>query len=216
VEKEEDTTKEDTTLAIDDNGIKPTPSIEANGIVTIVPIGFVNNMAEYMVATDVLISKAGPGTISEAAALSLPVLLTSFLPGQEEGNVDYVVEGGFGSYCQDTDPKAVAETIALWLNDEIKLTEMSEAAKKLGHPYAARDIVRQIGDSTLKWKSLNNDQFSEIISDYVDDDEKEKEEIAKIVAEEEKKLSAELLASGELTSTEENSGNDESEVKSTI
>mmetsp|Transcript_50360 Transcript_50360/g.56188 ORF Transcript_50360/g.56188 Transcript_50360/m.56188 type:complete len:675 (+) Transcript_50360:112-2136(+) len=216
VEKEEDTTKEDTTLAIDDNGIKSAPSVEANGIVTIVPIGFVNNMAEYMVATDVLISKAGPGTISEAAALSLPVLLTSFLPGQEEGNVDYVVEGGFGSYCQDTDPKAVAETIALWLNDEIKLTEMSDAAKKAGHPYAARDIVRQIGDSTLKWKSLNNDQFAEIISDDVDDDEKEKEEIAKIVAEEEEKLSAELLASGELTSTEENLGNDVSEIKSMI
>ena len=37
-------------------------------------------MAEYMVATDVLVSKAGPGTIAEAAAsLSLPVMLTSFL-----------------------------------------------------------------------------------------------------------------------------------------
>ena len=64
-------------------------------------------MAEYMVATDVLVSKAGPGTIAEAAAsLSLPVMLTSFLPGQEEGSVDYVVEGKFGTFVSDSDPQA--------------------------------------------------------------------------------------------------------------
>lgn len=185
--------------------IKSTGSLEANGTgtVSVVPLGFVKNMAEYMVAADVLVSKAGPGTISEAAALSLPVMLTSFLPGQEEGNVDYVVDGGFGSFCQDTDTEAIAEEIALWLNDELKLKEMSEAAKKLGHPFAARDIVQQIGDSTLKWKLHNDGQLIEMIDDGEDlsDDEKEKEEIAKIMAEEEK-INADIIASAELTADE--------------
>ena len=45
------------------------------------PLGFVTNMAEYMVAADVLVTKAGPGTIAEAASVGLPVMLTSFLPG---------------------------------------------------------------------------------------------------------------------------------------
>jgi 1,2-diacylglycerol 3-beta-galactosyltransferase len=45
-------------------------------------LGFVQNMAEWMVAADVLITKAGPGTIAEAASVGLPVLLTSFLPGK--------------------------------------------------------------------------------------------------------------------------------------
>lgn len=204
----DDTTIDANATLTNDDDIKPLSSIEANAV-SILPLGFVKNMAEYMVAADVLISKAGPGTISEAAALSLPVMLTSFLPGQEEGNVDYVVEGGFGSYIQDTDPDAVAKEVALWLNDEIKMTEMSEAAKKAGHPNAARDIVQQIGDSTLQWKSLNNDQFTEIMIGDVDDDEKEKEEIAKIVAEEEEKLSADLFASGHLKSTEDNSETNE-------
>lgn len=125
------------------------------GKVAVVGLGFITNMAEYMVAADVLVSKAGPGTISEAAALSLPVLLTSYLPGQEEGNVDYVVDGGFGSYCQDTDPQAVGEEVAQWLKDEAKLKKMSAAAKAKGAPYAARDIVKMIGDSTLKWREVN-------------------------------------------------------------
>ena len=66
------------------------------GNVHVMGLGFVTQMAEYMVAADVLVTKAGPGTISEAAAVSLPVMLTSFLPGQEEGNIDFVIDGGFG------------------------------------------------------------------------------------------------------------------------
>lgn len=53
------------------------------GNVDVVPLGFVKNMAEYMVAADVLVTKAGPGTIAEAAAVGLPIMVTSHLPGQE-------------------------------------------------------------------------------------------------------------------------------------
>ena len=185
-----------------DYEVQAAESLDSNGEVSVVPLGFVKNMAEYMVAADILISKAGPGTISEAAALSLPVMLTSFLPGQEEGNVDFVVDGGFGSFSQDTDTQAVAEEVALWLNDELKLKEMSEQAKRAGRPHAARDIVKQIGDSTLKWKSLNDGQFTEMInSEDLDDDEMEKEAIAKIMAEEEK-INADILASAEISTTD--------------
>lgn len=125
------------------------------GCVTVVGLGFVTQMAEFMVAADILVSKAGPGTISEAAALSLPILLTSYLPGQEEGNVDYVVDNGFGAYCHDSDPIGIAEEICLWLKDEDKLRKLSNAAKSKGAPYAARDIAKSIGESTLKWMELN-------------------------------------------------------------
>jgi 1,2-diacylglycerol 3-beta-galactosyltransferase len=53
------------------------------GNVDVVPLGFVKNMAEYMVAADVLVTKAGPGTIAAAAAVGLPIMVTSHLPGQE-------------------------------------------------------------------------------------------------------------------------------------
>lgn len=125
------------------------------GDVRVVGLGFVTNMAEYMVAADVLVSKAGPGTISEAAALSLPVMLTSYLPGQEEGNVDYVIDGGFGAYCPDNDPIGIGEEVCMWLTDSEKMAMLSRAAKAKGSPHAARDIAKMIGDSTMKWKELN-------------------------------------------------------------
>ena len=49
---------------------------EKKGSVAVVGLGFVTNMDEYMVASDVLVSKAGPGTIAEAAAVGLPIMLT--------------------------------------------------------------------------------------------------------------------------------------------
>mmetsp|Transcript_1918 Transcript_1918/g.2695 ORF Transcript_1918/g.2695 Transcript_1918/m.2695 type:complete len:759 (-) Transcript_1918:122-2398(-) len=127
------------------------------GHVSVIGLGFVTNMAEYMVATDVLVTKAGPGTIAEAASLSLPVMLTSFLPGQEEGNVDFVVDGKFGAYSSDRDPAGIAEEVASWLLDEYKLETLSKAAKKAGKPNAAAEIVQHIGESTLRWKEHNEE-----------------------------------------------------------
>jgi Glycosyltransferase family 28 C-terminal domain len=142
-----------------DNSIALVESLEGTkGDVKVVGLGFVSRMAEFMVAADILVSKAGPGTISEAAAVSLPILLTSFLPGQEEGNVDYVVEGGFGAYIKDSDPIGIAEELCLWLKDERKLQTLGKAAKAKGAPYAARDIAKAIGESTLKWMELNEEK----------------------------------------------------------
>ena len=125
------------------------------GHVAVLGLGFVTNMAEYMVAADVLVSKAGPGTIAEAASVSLPVMLTSFLPGQEEGNVDFVVDNGFGAFVSDSDPMGVAEVVALWLLDAKKMKELSQAASVCGAPNAAAEIVKSIGEETLKWRETN-------------------------------------------------------------
>jgi 1,2-diacylglycerol 3-beta-galactosyltransferase len=48
----------------------------SRGTVDVVGLGFITSMPEYMAAADVLVSKAGPGTIAEAASVGLPVMLT--------------------------------------------------------------------------------------------------------------------------------------------
>lgn len=124
-----------------------------NGKVKVIGLGFISQMAEYMVAADVLVTKAGPGTIAEAASLGLPVMLTSFLPGQEEGNVDFVVDGGFGGFSSNF--FKMAEEVSSWLCDSDKLRELSVAARQKGTPNAAEDIVRLIGRSALNWRTKN-------------------------------------------------------------
>ncbi|MEO8897762.1 MAG: glycosyltransferase [Candidatus Dormibacter sp.] len=64
-----------------------------------VPVhGFVDNMADWMRAADVVVTKAGPGTIVEALCSGLPMLLTWYVPGQERGNVEWLVDTGAGRY----------------------------------------------------------------------------------------------------------------------
>eukprot|EP00559_Dactyliosolen_fragilissimus_P005034 CAMPEP_0184867940 /NCGR_PEP_ID=MMETSP0580-20130426/28427_1 /TAXON_ID=1118495 /ORGANISM="Dactyliosolen fragilissimus" /LENGTH=602 /DNA_ID=CAMNT_0027368491 /DNA_START=56 /DNA_END=1861 /DNA_ORIENTATION=+ len=119
------------------------------GNVDVVGLGFITNMADYMVAADVLVSKAGPGTIAEAAAVGLPVMVTSYLPGQEAGNVDIVLDGEFGDFC--TEPNEIANVLSCWLKDESLLEMMSRKSAKVGHPDAASNIVQDIGDITHEW-----------------------------------------------------------------
>lgn len=96
-----------------------------------------------------LVSKAGPGTIAEAAAVGLPVMVTSHLPGQEAGNVDIVLNGGFGDFCED--PERIGLEVACWLQDSELLEVMSRNAMKVGHPHAAEEIALDIGETTHQW-----------------------------------------------------------------
>jgi len=112
-------------------------------------LGFVPNVHEYMSAANCLVTKAGPGSLAEAMIKGLPCLITSFLPGQEEGNVDFVVDAGAGEFVSDEDPERVADVVAMWVHDPEKLQQMSERAKALARPHAALDIARRVCESQL-------------------------------------------------------------------
>jgi 1,2-diacylglycerol 3-beta-galactosyltransferase len=107
--------------------------------------GFVTNMPAWMRASDVIITKAGPGTISEALACGLPILLSGFLPGQEEGNVTFVQESRVGILCEK--PAQIARTLAGWLApDDPTLAHFAACAKQLARPHAAQEIAGILDD----------------------------------------------------------------------
>ena len=66
-------------------------------------IGFTDRVPEIMGASDCLITKAGPGTIYEAMARELPLIINGNIPGQEEGNVDYVQKNKIGIIARGPD-----------------------------------------------------------------------------------------------------------------
>jgi 1,2-diacylglycerol 3-beta-galactosyltransferase len=59
-------------------------------------LGFRNDVPELMRAADLLVTKAGPGTIAEASVAEVPVVVYDYVPGQERGNLDYVRTNGIG------------------------------------------------------------------------------------------------------------------------
>ena len=105
--------------------------------------GFVTNMPELMGASDVIVTKAGPATISEALITGLPILLSGFIPGQEEGNVEYVIDRGVGTLTER--PQLIAATLAQWFQPENEtLTHIAQKAQRLGRPQAALYIAAEI------------------------------------------------------------------------
>jgi 1,2-diacylglycerol 3-beta-galactosyltransferase len=105
-------------------------------------LGFVDNMPELMRASDVLIGKAGPGAIGEALATGIPIVLTSYLPGQETENVAFVTEAGIGRYAPSAD--RLLEAISELTADSGRVyREMSAKASELSRPYASLDIARE-------------------------------------------------------------------------
>ena len=97
-----------------------------------------------MAAADVLLTKAGPGTIAEAAALGLPVLLTGFLPGQERGNVLWVKEKRIGDL--QPDPRRAAAKVVEWIRDPRLLESMAENARLSAKPQATDMIAADLWD----------------------------------------------------------------------
>ncbi|MGQ0600991.1 MAG: MGDG synthase family glycosyltransferase [Anaerolineales bacterium] len=102
--------------------------------------GFVREMPDFMRAAEVLVTKAGPGTISEACIAGLPMILYSRLPGQEEGNVSYVVDEGAGVWAPK--PGLVVNALRHWLgSDSRELRRAAVNARRLARPNAAQDIA---------------------------------------------------------------------------
>lgn len=104
---------------------------------------FVPNMHELMGAADIFITKAGPGSLSEAFITRLPLILYDYIPGQEENNVHYIEKHKAGVF--EPDPQKIAALVLDWLQPgNPALSQMARNAANLARPEAALTIARRI------------------------------------------------------------------------
>jgi len=106
--------------------------------------GFATNMPDLMRAADLIVTKAGPSSIVEAINAGLPIILSSALPGQEDGNVRWVVESGAGLWAPGPQ-RVVAAVCQLLKGGPEKLAEAAANVRRLARPHAAMDIAEEIG-----------------------------------------------------------------------
>jgi 1,2-diacylglycerol 3-beta-galactosyltransferase len=104
-------------------------------------LGFVDDMPRWMQAASVVVTKAGPSTICEALVTGRPILLTGYVPGQESGNVDYVVGAGAG-LLTPTPEALVAALQRLNGPDAAARHQMAARARQLARPDASSKIAR--------------------------------------------------------------------------
>lgn len=107
--------------------------------------GYTKEMADFMGASTILLSKPGGMTTAEALARGLPMVILDPIGGQEERNSDVLLEAGAAVKC--TEVTVVAHKLQKLLDNPERIRRMSENARSLGRPTAARDITRIVMES---------------------------------------------------------------------
>ena len=120
-------------------------------------IGYSEHIPALMRASDLLVTKAGPGTLAEASVTEVPVVVYDFVPGQERGNLDYVRSNGIGVVALNT-PDVVRAVRRLVGNAE-RLAAMRAHQAQIAPRGSSRRIAELIAAvaSTGKIPSLPPD-----------------------------------------------------------
>lgn len=85
-------------------------------------VGYTTRISAYMDAADIMLTKPGGLSSTEAAVKHLPMIFIDAVPGCETKNLDYFVSHGFADTAQGA--KALADLVCLYLKNEDKRNKM--------------------------------------------------------------------------------------------
>lgn len=111
-------------------------------------LGFVNNLDHYMKEADLMITKPGGLTVSEAFCVGVPMLMINPIPKQEINNARYIESCGAGIWARSA--ADVVHHVRELHTAHNRLFELRCETRKLASPQAAK----MIADTVLL--SLNN------------------------------------------------------------
>jgi len=102
-------------------------------------LGYTDRVSDYMDVSDIIITKPGGMTVSEALIKELPILIISPIPGQEERNARFLTNMGAAVRIMDDDE---ADNILYQIIDNpARIKQMKEMARFLAKPAAAQNIA---------------------------------------------------------------------------
>ncbi len=105
-------------------------------------LGWVDHVDELMTASDLLITKAGGVTVSEALAKGLPMVFYGSIPGQEESNGRFIAAQG--AAVPTRTPDELHRVLSALLADPERRAELRRAARRLARPDAVRVVVTHL------------------------------------------------------------------------
>lgn len=107
-------------------------------------MGYVKDSPLLMSAADILVTKPGGLTCSEALAKQLPLILTNPIPGQEERNVSFLTRHQVARLART--PEELIHAVTDLLRHPKKTQQMRERARLVAKPFSAWEAARLIFD----------------------------------------------------------------------
>jgi processive 1,2-diacylglycerol beta-glucosyltransferase len=105
-------------------------------------LGFVSNMNELMAVSDLVITKPGGLTTSEAMASGLPMVVVNPIPGQEAANSDFLLQAGAAIKVNRVEE--MSHRVGDLLNNSKKLATLKKAARSIGKSTAATNVCEAV------------------------------------------------------------------------
>lgn len=112
---------------------------------------FTNEVENYMHAADLLVTKPGGLTVSEALACNIPMAVFDAIPGQEEDNADFLLTHNMAVKLEKGSD--YGEVVCSLLKDSLKLEKMRNSCGDFDKSHAAEDILSLITELYKKNKS---------------------------------------------------------------
>lgn len=116
--------------------------VTANRADTVRVLGFTNRVPEFMYLSDLVITKPGGLTTTEALVSHLPIIAINPIPGQEEDNAKFIEHNHAGIWLKKS--SYINFVLKGLLKNESKLNAMVENAKEIAKPNASEDICKII------------------------------------------------------------------------
>ena len=101
-------------------------------------LGYINNMGDYMDASDIIYTKPGGLTTSETLVKGKPLILMPPLPGVEQANVAYLVNRSLALITNEY--LRASTVIGMFMKDIEKQRQMDEARKKFTKTHSAKAL----------------------------------------------------------------------------
>ena len=105
-------------------------------------VGYTSRIPVYMDAADVILTKPGGLSSTEAAVKHLPMIFIDAVPGCETRNLDFFTSHGFAATAQGA--KALANTVCEYLKNPDKISKMRNRLADNFSNNAAEIIYNQI------------------------------------------------------------------------
>jgi len=110
--------------------------------------GYTDKISELMDIADIIITKPGGITVSEALVKNLPIIITRPIPGQEERNARFLTQSGAAVRLHSC--SELENILQKMLDRPFTLRRMSKAAGKLARPNASVNIARLLEEFVMK------------------------------------------------------------------
>jgi processive 1,2-diacylglycerol beta-glucosyltransferase len=102
-------------------------------------LGYTTQMDELLAAADLVVTKPGGLTVSEALARGAGLVVVNPIPGQEERNSDFLLENGAAIKANHL--PTLGRKLTALLADPGRLARLKANARRLARPRAAFDIA---------------------------------------------------------------------------